>query len=142
MKQIATLGPLGKLPGGGTWASVATIPLAYIIVSGGMPYLVCVAALTIVSIIIIRAVLPLFSSADPREIVLDEVIGCLWVLYMTHWNWFYCLVYVALFRFFDITKILGIRLFERLPSVWGILADDCVAALCARALAVVYWLFV
>lgn len=139
---IATLGPIGALPGSGTWASLFAIPFAYALVLSGLPYVLCVSVITIISVGIVHTVLPSFAAHDPHDIVLDEVVGCLWVLYMTEWSWWYCILYVIVFRFFDITKIMGIRLVERLPGVIGIFADDCVAAVFARIFMVFYWLFV
>jgi len=69
------------------------------------------------------------SSKDPQAIVLDEIAAlpivflgvdskgpAVWIA-----GW-------LLFRALDITKPPPIRQFERLPSGWGIMADDWVAA--------------
>jgi len=39
----------------------------------------------------------------------------------------YYLIGLALFRFFDITKILGIHQLQRLPKGLGVVADDVLA---------------
>lgn len=127
-KTLVTLGPLGLLPAPGTCATVLTIPMAYALACTGF-YAAGVLAITLLAFCAITCALPLFVRKDPQEIVLDEVVGCLWVLYAAHWSLSYVLSAFLLFRFFDITKLFGIRFFERLPGAWGILADDCVAAL-------------
>ena len=43
--------------------------------------------------------------------------------------WWMILVSLALFRFFDIYKPLGIRSMERLPRGYGMMADDILAAI-------------
>lgn len=137
IKHFTTLGPIGNLPGGGTWASLVTIPVAYLLVAYKMPYVLCLGTITLISGILIQYILPDFGARDPRSIVLDEVIGALCVLYMPAWNWWQCIVYISLFRFFDITKIAGIRFFELLPGAFGIIMDDVIAAGYAR---VIVWL--
>ncbi|MDH7598142.1 MAG: phosphatidylglycerophosphatase A [Sedimentisphaerales bacterium] len=96
----------------------------------------------------------LTGSQDPDEVVLDEVAGqaiCLLgvmfctgpaarlgvnqVLFVT------CLGYLC-FRLFDTIKPWPCRPLERLPTGWGILADDLVAGLYALiCLALGYWIW-
>jgi phosphatidylglycerophosphatase A len=69
------------------------------------------------------------GSSDPQAIVLDEIAALpivflgvalsTWPVWLAGW---------LLFRIFDITKPWPIRLLERLPGGWGILADDWGAA--------------
>lgn len=127
-KTLATLGPVGLLPAPGTCASLITVPCAYLMARTGF-YDFFVITFSVVAYFIIRCALPLFVRKDPQEIVLDEVVGCLWVLYAAQWQWGYVIPVVVLFRIFDITKIMGVRLFERLPGAAGVIADDCAAAL-------------
>jgi phosphatidylglycerophosphatase A len=80
-----------------------------------------------VGLLSIARCLPLYDSQDPREIVIDEVIGCfitcMWVPYTFHNA---CIGFV-LFRLFDITKIAGVAWFERFAGAWGIVLDDFAA---------------
>ena len=43
--------------------------------------------------------------------------------------WWEILISLALFRFFDIFKPLGIRSLEKLPGGYGMMADDVLAAI-------------
>jgi len=67
---------------------------------------------------------------DPSKVVVDETIGqwitLLCIPYGNHW---YVLLAFILFRFFDISKILGIRKFERLHGGLGVMMDDVVAGI-------------
>ena len=84
-----------------------------------------------------------FQTKDHRSIIIDEVFGQLTILLFSY-NYFdylnarhtkelaIILVFVTsfiLFRFFDITKIFPIFLFEKLPGAWGIMLDDFIAGL-------------
>lgn len=48
--------------------------------------------------------------------------------------WWEILVSLALFRFFDIFKPLGIRTMERLPRGYGMMADDILAGIYSAAI--------
>ena len=48
--------------------------------------------------------------------------------------WWEILLSLALFRFFDIYKPLGIRTMERLPRGYGMMADDILAGIYSAAL--------
>lgn len=132
-KYIATLGPLGFLPAPGTWGSLATLPCAYVLSFVSYPYWYC-AFITLVAYIVIRAALPLFMRTDPQEIILDEFVGCLWALCGVPFTMRAVIIIFCAFRFFDITKIAGIRACEKIPGAWGVIADDCGAAFFARVL--------
>lgn len=72
------------------------------------------------------------GDKDPQAIVLDEIVA----LPIAFWGigtpslgvW---IAGFLLFRLFDITKPFPVRQLERLPAGWGIVADDCVAAIYA-----------
>ena len=71
---------------------------------------------------------------DPQIIVIDEVVG-LWItLLFVPFHWKYIIVALILFRFFDISKVLGIRRFESLPNGFGVMMDDVVAGVYANIL--------
>ena len=80
---------------------------------------------------------------DPGPVVVDEGAGiCLTLLFQPHYGtWAVILGFVA-FRLFDITKPPPCRQLERLPTGWGILADDLAAALYANLLCQVVLRFV
>lgn len=75
-----------------------------------------------------------YWDTDPVEACVDETAGQLLSLqpmWFVPWQqgWWMILVSLALFRFFDIFKPLGIRRMERLPGGAGMMADDLLAGL-------------
>jgi phosphatidylglycerophosphatase A len=72
------------------------------------------------------------TSHDPGAIVLDEIVALPIVFIgVPGMNWTVLLVGYALFRVCDILKPGLARAAEKLPGGWGIVADDCVAAVLA-----------
>jgi len=130
---VATLGPIGFLTAPGTIASIVTIPVMFwlrMLFSSQLAYGGMVLIFLVVSLYVVHKVRTYFKRhEDPPEIVIDEVVGCL----ITFWAIPLCtssvIVGLLLFRFFDISKIGGIRYVERLNGSWGIVLDDVVAAL-------------
>ncbi len=80
------------------------------------------------------------SKKDPRKIVIDEACGQLLVLFRMSDAWFPVLSCFILFRVFDITKPYPIKKVETLPSGWGIMTDDLVAAIYAGVIVNLYLL--
>lgn len=79
---------------------------------------------------------------DPSKVVVDELIGVwiavLWIPVETQW----LILGFILFRFFDITKPLGIRKLEELKGGWGVMLDDVGAGIYANIvlqIIVYYW---
>jgi phosphatidylglycerophosphatase A len=70
------------------------------------------------------------NQADPRIVVVDEVIGQ-WITLAgaATFNWKTWLAAFALFRFLDVWKPPPVRQLEKLPGGWGIVADDVMAGL-------------
>ena len=75
---------------------------------------------------------------DPRKIVIDEACGQLLVLFRMGDAWFPILSGFLLFRIFDIVKPYPIKKVETLPSGWGIMMDDIVAAIYAGVIINLY----
>lgn len=75
---------------------------------------------------------------DPRKIVIDEACGQLLVLFRMGDAWFPILIGFLLFRIFDIAKPYPIKKVETLPSGWGIMTDDIVAAIYAGVIINLY----
>jgi len=71
---------------------------------------------------------------DPRCVVIDEAAGQFLVLFLVVPDWTSLIAAFLLFRFFDIVKPFPIRRAEALPAGWGIMADDILAALMAKAI--------
>jgi phosphatidylglycerophosphatase A len=81
------------------------------------------------------------GKKDPGEIVVDEIAGqaitflpaafLLTEASSAGQIWSVALAGFLLFRFFDILKPWPVRKLEKLPSGWGVLADDLMAAVFA-----------
>jgi phosphatidylglycerophosphatase A len=72
------------------------------------------------------------SVHDPQIIVLDEIVGLLWVFLGIPLTPTSMTLGVLLFRFFDITKLGPIGWSEQLPGAFGIVIDDALAGIAAR----------
>ena len=66
---------------------------------------------------------------DPHFVVIDEFIGMWTVLLIAENSMLLILLSFLLFRFFDITKLLGIHKIEKLNGSLGIILDDVFAGL-------------
>ncbi|MBC8226952.1 MAG: phosphatidylglycerophosphatase A [Gammaproteobacteria bacterium] len=73
--QLATLFGLGRLPGGGTWASLFVLIVTILSKDPSNTLLFFISITLLFAPAIYKKSLPLFSSKDPKEFVLDEVIG-------------------------------------------------------------------
>tara|TARA_X000000368_G_scaffold84255_1_gene63779 strand:- start:98 stop:640 length:543 start_codon:yes stop_codon:yes gene_type:complete len=121
--QLATLFGLGRLPGGGTWASLFVLILATL-TKNPSNILIFFTVITLISApSIYKKSLAFFNSNDPKEFVLDEVIGMALALMVVHMysdifgsfafdlpnfvnnqDLLFFLTFI-LFRIFDISKI-------------------------------------
>jgi phosphatidylglycerophosphatase A len=147
---VATAGGIGRLPEApGTFASLATIPLAWgLHALGGFP-LVALGTLAAIAagFWAARAYLAETGADDPPEIVIDEVAGmlvALWPLSLGLWaqglsgevfpwpGW--TLGFLA-FRFFDVLKPPPVGWADRLPGVLGVMLDDLLAGVLAAVVA-------
>ncbi len=82
--QLATLFGLGRLPGGGTWASLFVL-IATILSKHPTDILLFFSFIVLFfAPTIYKRSVPLFSSKDPKEFVLDEVIGMALALMIVH----------------------------------------------------------
>jgi phosphatidylglycerophosphatase A len=127
----ATLGPIGYLPAPGTCATVVSLSSVYFVKYLQLTLLqefFLLFVITGASYFIVSQALVFFTSDDPSEIVLDELVGTLWVFIGLPLSPYVVISSIIIFRFFDITK-LGISFFEKLPGAVGVLSDDIVAAL-------------
>ena len=71
----------------------------------------------------------IWGSDDPSSVVIDEAAGMFLSLSFLPPSWLAVWLAFLLFRFFDITKIWGIRRLQAIPWSWGIMLDDLVAGL-------------
>ena len=82
-----------------------------------------------------------YWGKDPVVACVDETVGQWLTMLPLSWvplsHWWEILLALALFRFFDIAKPLGIRSMERFPGGWGMMADDILAGIYSAAILVV-----
>ncbi len=77
----------------------------------------------------------LFARKDAPQIVIDEVVGLQWALFLIAPTALHLLLGFALFRLFDIWKPFPARTFQdHLPGGLGIVADDWVAGIYANVI--------
>ena len=141
-KQVATLGSVGYMPAPGTMATLCAalllIPLKGLIHVFSITlwtefWALCV--VTLIGYLIIRQALKQLGWVhDPRQIVLDEVIGCWWSFWGVTLTFGSLVLGIVLFRVFDIAKPWLIGYAERIPGAWGVLLDDCCAGLATMLL--------
>ena len=144
---IATFFGIGRLrPGPGTWASIATV-LLWWLVARSFTHFAIVAAITAAVVIAIgipagTRVARESGIKDPGFVVIDEVAGQMLPLIIAPIRWKYLVLSFILFRCFDILKPPPLRALERLPEGTGIMLDDVGAGLYALlllAVALKFW---
>ena len=138
-RLIATSLGAGFLPvAPGTWGALMAIILWLPLYIWASPA-TCVGVTAAASIVIGIAGIWASSESerywgsDPVVACVDETVGqwisLLPVAGIALCPWWEIVVSLALFRFFDIFKPLGIRATERLPRGYGMMADDVVAGI-------------
>lgn len=146
MRAITTAGYVGLLrPAPGTWGSALAVGLAVALHAlGGFPTLL-LATLLSFALGLWAVARDTAGAADPdrSEIVIDEVVGQ-WVTLLpfsgllwahgiggTILPWPGLLGGFLFFRLFDIWKPWPIRVFDRMKTPFGVMADDVVAGVFA-----------
>ena len=139
---LGTLFGIGRLPiAPGTWGSLATLPVVFLIGWSAGIYAITV-------LIIFSCILSLWCASaaeekfgkDPSQFILDELAGQSVVFLMVDFTApplqvsTVLLLGFILFRVFDIMKPLGINALQKLPGKFGILADDILAGIYALVL--------
>lgn len=144
-RLIATVGGLGHLrPAPGTWASLAALPLAWVLHTwGGFPLLAIATVLaTVGGLWATGVMIGSDPHMDPPEVVIDEVAGqwlALWSISLPAWlhgiditvlwpGWVSAFV---LFRLFDIWKPGPVGWADRSGGASGVMLDDLIAGLFA-----------
>ena len=137
---VATFFGVGRLrPGPGSWGSLATVLLWWLLSRWIAPTWQPAAAILLAFLAVavgIPAATRVASAAglkDPQFVVIDEVAGQLITLIAVPVSWKSLLAGFILFRGFDIVKPPPIRKLERLPEGFGIVIDDVAAGLYALA---------
>jgi phosphatidylglycerophosphatase A len=140
---LATLGGVGCLPAmPGTWGSLAAVPVWWLLSHLGLwGYGLALAAVLALSIPV-TGLAQEYLGPDHPTIVLDEMAGLLIALAGVPGKWPWIIMGFALFRLLDIWKPFPIKYVEKLPGGWGVVGDDAVAGLMARAalgVVMVFW---
>ncbi|MFQ5777365.1 MAG: phosphatidylglycerophosphatase A [Terriglobia bacterium] len=151
---------LGYLPlAPGAWGSLASVLLFVPLYYGlegptlQLAYFFLLVGLALTALWSTERALEHWKSADPRAIVIDEILGQ-WVTHaglmaatalglpaaVAGPRWQYLLTGFILFRVFDVVKPFPIRRSERLPGAYGVVLDDVLAGFYAGAgLLVLIW---
>jgi phosphatidylglycerophosphatase A len=130
--QIATYFSIGRFPKApGTVATLATIPLWYVLAqAGALTYMVVTFLLFPIGVIAAQAYEDRAQTHDSKEIVIDEVVGYLITMTWLPINWKSAALGFVVFRVLDIAKPPPIRqLDEKIPGGFGVMADDVVAGI-------------
>ena len=155
-RAIATLAGIGRLPGApGTWGSLATLPIGYLLhLIGGFPLvLLGIVAAMVAGLWAVAALTRGEADPDRSEIVIDEAVGQLialaplsaglWMAGAPAWvfPWPGWVGAFLAFRLFDIWKPWPVSTADRLKTPLGVMLDDVLAgiyaALCVMAAAAV-----
>lgn len=135
--QIATGFGAGKLhPAPGTWASLAALPLAGILMLlGPLPMMAFVLVSFPLCIIAAEVYLQdhLEEGKDSPRIVIDEVLGMVITLVWMPFTWQSFLIGFCLFRFLDILKPFPVGyLDKKFSGGLGVMIDDVAAGIIAN----------
>ncbi|PZP50250.1 MAG: phosphatidylglycerophosphatase A [Pseudopedobacter saltans] len=131
IKIIASIGGIGYIKGGGTIAAAVWSILWYVLQlhNGNITFQISSFILITILGIWTGNLVEKDWGKDSSKVVIDEVAGVGLALIGCPIKWYYVLIGLALFRFFDIVKPLGIRRMESFPKGWGVMADDLLAGL-------------
>jgi len=128
---IATFFGAGRLrPGPGTWGSLATALLWWLLASH-LPEAARLPVILALIVVVVAIGIPAATreargcgQKDPSHVVIDEVAGQLVALIACPIVWRALLAGFILFRVFDILKPPPVRSLEKLPEGTGIVVDD------------------
>jgi phosphatidylglycerophosphatase A len=135
--QLATLFGVGKLPKGpGTWGTLATLPVAWILMQmGPLLYMAIVVLLLPVAILSAELYEQFSGNHDSKEIVIDEVIGFLITMTWLPMGWQSFVFGFLLFRLLDIWKPYPISyLDKKIQGGLGVVIDDVAAGIVANVI--------
>ena len=127
---LATLGPIGSIPGPkATYASAVVVAIGWF-----LPVPSLLVALLLIALGTVIAVWACSEGEkelghDAHPIVADEVIGQSIALLLAPHSLLVFFAAFVLFRIYDITKPLGANQAQSLPGGFGIVADDFLAGI-------------
>ncbi len=130
--NIATLFSVGKFPKApGTVATLATIPLWFLLAQAGPIYYMIITFLLVpLGVWAAQTYEDHSQKHDSKEIVIDEVVGFLITMTWLPLTWQSVVAGFVIFRFLDIVKPPPIRqLDQKVPGGFGVMADDIAAGI-------------
>ena len=149
------IGKIKKIPG--TFASLATTLLLFFLfhILNVSPNIILFAVIIIflISFYAVNIFIKDLSNKDPKEVVIDEVIGQSIPLYLYEVSHniekdsidalkFYLIIFI-LFRFFDIAKPFPVNYFDKnFKNSFGVIMDDVCAGLYVVLVLILYMFFI
>jgi len=120
----------------GTAGTLIAVPVYLAIAPLTWPlYLITTLAFTFVAIYISQEAETLYAKKDAQCIVIDEIAGFFWTMFLVTPTVWHCAAGFVLFRVFDIIKIFPAGYFQKkLPGGYGVVADDWAAGIYANIL--------
>ena len=131
---FASAGGVGLIPvAPGTWGSAVAVCLLVVVRQTAAPAVEALLLAVVLAGGVWSATMAErhYGRSDPGVIVIDEVAGVLIALFWIPVTGIGFLAGFLAFRVFDIVKPFPVGAAERLPSGWGVMADDVVAGLYA-----------
>ena len=149
------IGKIKKIPG--TFASLFTMLLLFFLfhILNFSPNIILVIIILIffISLFAVKIYIKDLSNKDPKEVVIDEVIGQSIPLYLYEVSHniekdsidalkFYLIIFI-LFRFFDIVKPFPVNYFDKnFKNSFGVIMDDVCAGLYVVLVLILYMIFI
>jgi len=149
------IGKIKKIPG--TFASLFTTLLLFFLfhILNFSPNIILVIIILIffISLFAVKIYIKDLSNKDPKEVVIDEVIGQSIPLYLYEVSHniekdsidalkFYLIIFI-LFRFFDIVKPFPVNYFDKnFKNSFGVIMDDVCAGLYVVLVLILYMIFI
>ena len=126
---FAKVGTIKYFPG--TFGSMAGLLLGALIIkqTNHSFFLTCFFILTLISIFALDEYLKTSKSLDPKEVVIDEVLGQWIAMAFIKFDFMIIFLSFLIFRFLDITKIFPINKIEKIKGYIGVIGDDLFAGI-------------
>lgn len=126
---FAKVGTIKYFPG--TFGSMAGLLLGALIIkqTNHSFFLTCFFILTLISIFALDEYLKTSKSLDPKEVVIDEVLGQWIAMAFIKFDFMIIFLSFLIFRFLDITKIFPINKIEKIKGYVGVIGDDLFAGI-------------
>ena len=120
----------------GTAGTIIGIPVYLVFSCFSWPlYLISVLALSALAVYVSGEAEKIFNEKDSSRIVIDEIVGFQFAMFLATPTVLHIFLGFLLFRFFDIAKPFPIRLCERkLSGGYGVVGDDIMAGIYANIL--------